>query len=431
MVPALVAILLVCVLGLTAANPRAACVLWILALETSPDSWLDNIIGEHETIIGVMKFFGLVLVAVLALRNGMRADRYNPGFAFFVMFCIGLMHGLYPGLGLLSSLRSLIGSAGPFLFSFVRMDAKFIAAVRRAAVWGPVFTVAFGGLLALTGLDHMYDVEQGALRLGASGEPPFLAGFALVGIYAGLLECAVAPKRGEAALVAVNLLIILLTGARAPLFLGVLVTLALLVLQRRVLLLAAAGAVLCAGFMALHALTFLRVVDLAQLGEADNLSNRDLVWPYFQSAFSASPWFGWGVGAGKVIIPVTSHLTALIGTNAAHDEFLRIGSEGGILGLLLLIALMFLWVRRGSAALAPVPRALMRLIFLGFILHSATDNTLIATTSSVFFIWVSAVFATGLDAAKASPCLTDAACSPSPSPPWPAVLPEPAARLPS
>jgi hypothetical protein len=44
----------------------------------------------------------------------------------------------------------------------------------------------------------------------------------------------------------------------------------------------------------------------------------------------------------------------------------------------------------------------MRLIFLGFALHSATDNTLIATTSSVFFIWVSAVFATAPEPSKAA-----------------------------
>jgi hypothetical protein len=34
----------------------------------------------------------------------------------------------------------------------------------------------------------------------------------------------------------------------------------------------------------------------------------------------------------------------------------------------------------------------MRLVFIAFAVHSATDNTLIATTSSVLFIWASAVF---------------------------------------
>ncbi len=156
-------------------------------------------------------------------------------------------------------------------------------------------------------------------------------------------------RRQDLALAGLNLSIILLTGARVPLLLGLLVAVAILVIQRRLMLLAALGALLSLALMFWPFLTLFRVIDLAQLGEAANLSNRNLVWPYFLRALSASPLFGWGVGAGKVIIPVTSPLTAQLGTNAAHNEYLR-------------------------------------LVFLGFAIHSATDNTLIATTSSVFFL---------------------------------------------
>jgi O-antigen ligase len=400
MILALVVLAAICALGLTIAFPRAACILWILLLETSPDSWLYNLVGAHEVIIGAMKAFGLVLLAIMAANFGLKRDRYNPSLAFVFMFIMGLMHGLYPGLTLLSSTRSLIGSVGPFLFSFVRMPAPFIQAVKRAAIWGPLFTIAFGAPLAATGLNHMYVVEQGALRLGGSGEPPLLAGFALIGIYAGLMEYLRQPNRTGVLLVLVNLIIILLTGARAPLALALLVCFSVLVIQRRLLLLAAAGAAMSLGVIFLNALTFLRVVDLTRLGEAADLSNRNLVWPYFQQAFLTSPFFGWGVGAGKIIIPVTSQLMALIGTNAAHDEYLRIGAEGGLLGLLLLVALLFLWVKRNSTPLPRDERWLMRLIFLSFAVQSATDNTLIATTSSVFFIWVRATFATAEEQIK-------------------------------
>ena len=400
MLPSLVVLAAFCLLGLTLRFPRMACVLWILALETSPDSWLDNLIGGHEAIIGVMKAFGLVLVAVLMLRFGARRDRYNPSFAFLLMFAIGLIHGLYPGLSLLSSLRSLIGSAAPFLFGFVRLPANITQAIRRAAIWGPLFTTAFGALLAITGFDHMYVLEQGALRLGASGEPPFLAGFALIGVYAALFEFLRRESLTKAVPVLLNLIIILLTGARTPLALALLLCFSPLLLQRRLLAIAACGAIASLVLLFLPTFTFLRVIDLAQLGEAASLSNRDLVWPYFQAAISTSPLFGWGVGAGKIIIPVTSELTALIGTNAAHNEYLRIGTEGGVFGLAILILLLFLWTLRGSRPLPQDQRWLMRLIFLGFLAHSATDNTLIATTSSVFFIWVSAVFATAPEPSK-------------------------------
>ncbi len=393
MIPAMVAILTFCFLGLIFYFPEATVLLWVLVLETSPDAWLAQLIGWHETIIALIKASGIGLALVLAIRQGARWDRFNPSFAFAAMFLIGLMHGLYPGLTLLESLRSLIGSAAPFLFSFVRLPPNIIRAVIRATIWGPLCTIGFGALLALAGPGHMYVVEQGALRLGASGEPPFLAGFALIGIYAGLMEGLAAPSAANALMVSVNFSIILLTGARAPLFLAALNILAVLVMQRRLMLLALAGALGCGTILFAKGLTFIRVVGLTELGEAANLSNRDLVWPYFQQALFSSPVFGWGVGAGKVIIPVTSILDQMIGTNAAHDEYLRIGAEGGFFGLALLIGLITLWTLRGSANLPRPQRLLMRLIFISFAMHSTTDNTLIATTASVFFLWASCIFA--------------------------------------
>ncbi len=390
----MVAVAVLCFLGLIFRFPEATAIIWVLALGTSPDAWLAQLIGGgHETIIALVKASGIGLAAMLAIRQGLRWDRFNPAFAFAAMFLIGLMHGLYPGLTPLDSLRSLIGSTAPFLFSFVRLPRNIIRAVIRAAIWGPLCTIGFGALLALAGPGHMYVVEQGALRLGASGEPPFLAGFALIGIYAGLMEALAAPGIGNALMVTVNLFIILFTGARVPLFLAALNTLAVLVMQRRLYLLALTGALGCAAILFAKGLTFIRVIDLTELGEAASLSNRNLVWPYFQNALLASPVFGWGVGAGKVIIPITSTLSGIIGTNAAHDEYLRIGAEGGFFGLALLIGLMTLWVLRGTATLATQQRRLMRLIFIGFVVHSTTDNTLIATTSSVFFLWVSCIFA--------------------------------------
>ncbi|MBB5373473.1 O-antigen ligase family protein [Acidocella aromatica] len=393
MIPALVAVAALCFLGLIFYFPQATALLWVLALETSPDAWLAQLIGGHETIIALIKASGIGLALVLAIRQGVRWDRFNPAFAFATMFLIGLMHGLYPGLSLVDSLRSLIGSCAPFLFSFVRLPPNIIRSVIRAAIWGPLFTVGFGALLALTGLGHMYVVEQGALRLGASGEPPFLAGFALIGIYAGLMESLAAANATTTFMVAVNFCIVLLTGARTPLFLAALNILAVLIMQRRLYLLALAGALGSAAILFAKGLTFIRVVGLTELDEAANLSNRGLVWPYFQQALLHSPVFGWGVGAGKVIIPVTSILDQMIGTNAAHDEYLRIGAEGGFFGLALLIGLMTLWMLRGTAGLPRPQRHLMRLIFISFAVHSTMDNTLIATTASVFFLWISCIFA--------------------------------------
>jgi O-antigen ligase len=403
----LAALGLVCAFGVALRLPVMAAVLWVLFLETSPDIWLAGLIGGYETIIGAMKGMGLALALALALRGGVKSDRYNPGFAFSAMLITGLAHGLYPGLTLLSSLRSLVGSAAPFAFGFVRPRPGWSRAVVRSVIVAPFCTLLFGVALQLAGVHAMYDVEQGALRLGASGEPAFLAGFALIGIYAGLVELSAGIRRVEAGWLLVNFIILFATGARVPLVLAVLVTV-FAVLQPhspfaargKIMFLAAAGALASLAVIFANALSFIRVFDLVRLGEAGNLSHRDLVWPYFETAIANSPWVGWGVGAGKFVLPVTSVLSATIGTNAAHNEYLRIGAEGGFIGLALLVVFIGLWAWRGSRFLPPAQRGLLRLIFIAFALHAATDNVLIATTSSIFFVWVSALFATRLQAPK-------------------------------
>ncbi|HQU04289.1 MAG TPA: O-antigen ligase domain-containing protein, partial [Acidocella sp.] len=215
---------LVSAFGIAVGFPVVATVLWVLVLETSPDIWLAGLVGGYETIIAAVKAVGLALAAAVAMRSGVKTDRYSPSLAFGFMFITGLAHGLYPGLSLLSSLRSLVGSAVPFVFGFVRLPLGWCRAVVRTVVIAPACTVAFGAFLQALGVQPLYDVEQGALRLGASGEPAFLAGFALIGVYAGLIEYSARPRLVEIGFLFVNLLILFATGARVPLALALLAT---------------------------------------------------------------------------------------------------------------------------------------------------------------------------------------------------------------
>ncbi|MBU6448710.1 MAG: O-antigen ligase family protein [Rhodospirillales bacterium] len=417
--------------GLALFWPRAGVVLWVLALATGPDYWLNGITGDPETTAGLLKAYGLAVLAGVALRGGLKADWWNPAFAFLFMFCTGLIHGLHPGLSLQASARSLVGSAAPFLFCFVRQQEKFRRTAITALIFAPLFAVGVAAILALAGLDQFYTLEQGALRLGGNGQPPFLGGFALIGLYATVLELADRPRAGMAAMAGVNFIIILLTGARSPLAMAAMMLLALLLMQRRLMMLAAGGALAALALLGSGLLGFLRAVDLTKLGEATDLSHRTLVWPFFVQAMQQSPWLGWGVGAGKVIIPVTSQLSLLLGTNAAHDEYLRIGSEGGFVGLFLLIGLMALWVARGSSQLPRGQAWLMRLTFIAFAIQSITDNTLIASTGSAFFLWASVIFADAENRSKRASCSLAVPRSPFPLPSPHPASPWPPARRPS
>jgi len=400
-------ILAACLAGLAASRPTAATIAWMFVLESTPEFWLTTNPATHETILAVMKAAGIALALILALKHGPKPDPLNPAFAFLVMFLTGLLHGLYPGLTLTDSLRSLLGSIAPFAFGFATLPTRWCRAIIRATTLGPLFAVGAGILLQLTGLHTLYDTSSGALRLTAGGEGPYLGGFALAAIAAGLLNLLQTPTKKEVYLLALNLLIILLTGDRAPLALALFLALAAISLpspnltaQNRLTILAATITLAALAFIFASSLGFLRVISLAQSGDTANLSHRNLVWPYFEAAIRASPWLGWGAGAGKVVIPYTATLAGTLGTNAAHNEYLRIGTEGGLLGLTLLITLMAAWAWRGSRPLPTAQRWFIRAVFLTIAINAATDNTLIATTSSILFLWLTAVFATATEPPK-------------------------------
>ncbi len=197
-------------------------------------------------------------------------------------------------------------------------------------------------------------------------------------------------------------LILLLTGARAPLLYGtavVVLTLAFvsspaLPRRRRMTLLLAAAAALPVLAGLADSLSALRLFNVVE-HEATNLSGRGELWPLFEQAAAESPWFGWGVGAGNTIIPHSSDIVRYMHTWAAHNEYLRMEVEGGQIGRALLITSFVLWCVCHSRRLPRTDRIIIRLVFVAFACHAFTDNVLISTSASVLFAFISAVFARG------------------------------------
>ena len=384
-------------------HPVAASAVWLLGVGCTLEMSLGDLLGPsaYQPIIAAVKGTGLVLAAIAVLRFGPRADPFNPGFAFLAMFAAGLAHGLYPGLTLAESLRSLVGSAAPYAFSFSRLSRDWARAVIRTVMLIPSFSVAAGAVLDLAGIRPLF-VISGGLRLGALGHPAFLGGFALTAIYAGLVELYRDGNRARIGLLAVNFLILVLTGARAPLLYGVAVTGITLAFvpspafsrRERMGLLLAALALAPLALALAGSLTEFRLFNLLD-HNADGLSGREEIWAYFEHAAAGSPWVGWGVGAGNAVIPQTSRVVRVMHTWAAHNEYLRIEVEGGRIGEALLLALFILWAAAHTATLPPPERAILRLVFAAFACHAVTDNVLISTSASVLFTFIAAVFARG------------------------------------
>jgi O-antigen ligase len=380
--------------------PVATSAAWILLAGTSPEMWLGDVIGEANTITAIVKVLGLALLAVCMIRYGARFDFVNPALAFAFMFITGLAHGLWPTMTLMDSVRSLIGSAAPFAFSFSRLSRRWCNAVIGATIWTPLFIVGFGIVLAAIGWRPLFSTVEGATRLQGSTHPAFLGGFAATAIYAGLVELYRDGRRQQIWLLVVNYIILLASGARAPLAVALLVTAAAFFFlpsrqfpaRRRVPLLLGGLLLVPVAIGVASGSTSIRLLEVLS-NNGSSLSGRDLIWPYFEAAWNNSPWVGWGIGAGKSVVDPDSLLAKLLGTTAAHNEYLRMGVDGGYIGLALLIVLMALWVIRGTRRARWTDRFIMRMVFLAFAIHSVTDNTLIAATASVMFAWVSAVFA--------------------------------------
>ena len=383
-------------------------VAWLLIAAATLEMTAADLLGEDwfQLTIALVKGIGMALAIVAVLRYGPRLDVFNPGFAFVAMFAGGLVHGLWPGLGVTDTLRSLIGSVAPFLFGFSRLSRGWARAVIRATAWAPILAVAAGAICDAAGLRPLF-IDSGGWRLAALGHPAFLASVTETAVFACLVELYRSGSRRDLSLLGTNLVLLLLTGARAPMSLAVAVVgTSLLVVRapafparQRVLLILGAttmlplAAVVVFGLVPTH-VSVVRAFEILTTN-LSNLSGRQLLWPNFESAAAASPWLGWGVGAGNVIIPSNGPVARLLQTWAAHNEYLRIGVEGGQIGRGLLILSLMLWVRGHTARLCPSDRTVMRLAFLALVAHAFTDNVLISTPACVLFAFATAVFARG------------------------------------
>jgi len=381
---------------------------WLLVTAASLEMTAVDLLGAdaYQPTIALIKAAGIGLAVVAVLRYGPRLDPFNPAFAWLAMFMGGLTHGLWPGLTPGESLRSLVGSVAPFTFGFSRLSRGWARAIIRTTCWAPVLTVAAGGVVAAGGLRPLF-VNSGGWRLSGLGHPAFLAGVCETAVYACLIELYREGRRRDLMLLGANLLLLLLTGARAPLTLGLAVVGLSLVLVRSaafparyrlLLILSGAAALPLVGALAFGLLpTDASAVRAFQVLTTNlgNLSGRQLLWPNFEQAAAGSPWLGWGVGAGNAIIPQGDPVAKLLQTWAAHNEYLRIEVEGGQIGRALLVVWLFLWVRRHTAPLCRSDCAIMRLVFVALAVHAFTDNVLISTPACVLFAFASAVFARG------------------------------------
>ena len=374
---------------------------WLLITGLSLEMALTDLIGPEafQTTIAAVKGGEFVLAALLALRFGMSLDLFNPAWAFCMMAMLGAAVGTHPTPSNADLVRSLIGSITPFLPFFCLKPPDWARIIRLTTSLVPLCSAGLGLLLDVAGIRPVI-VESGGMRLAGLGHPAFLAGVTLTAVYAGLISWMRTGARMHGWLLSVNLIILVLTGARAPIAYAAAVTILCLIFgqsaevprRTRICLIAVCLIALPIVLVLGEAQGSLRLFTLGAR-EAAHLSGRDLLWPAFEAAADQAPWFGWGLGSGNIVIPRGSQIAQMLRTWAAHNEYLRIRVEGGAIGLMMLITCFIVWVMKHSRRLPPLERLVTRAVFAAFAAHAATDNVLISSPACVFFAFVAAVFA--------------------------------------
>jgi O-antigen ligase len=345
-------------------------------------------------MIALLKIAAAGLAVLSALRHGLRIPPVHPAYAFLIMFAVTLALGLHPSLSQSESLRTLIGSITPFALAFCVIPREAARLIILAVILGPIANVLLGGMLMVTGWVSFFDGG----RLGGTGHPAFLGGLAFTAIMACVLEMLRERRTLWLVLAGANGVILLATAARAPLALIALFLLIVFVFVRSRALdagrkfgLALFGAsALAVGIMALLALPGSRLGAITT-----DASGRDLMWPIFVAAIEQRPWFGGGIGYGKFVLDANDLLAKLLGTTAAHNEYLRITADMGLVGMGMLLVFGAIWVAYEGRRVPRLDRVVAALAMLMFALRAISDNMLIATLALPHFAWIAAVYARG------------------------------------
>jgi O-antigen ligase len=265
--------------------------------------------------------------------------------------------------------------------------------VVRGVTFVPIISLLFGGVVHVLGLYPMFD---GIGRLQGMHTPPFLAGFCVTAIFAATLEYLRGFRLIWLVVGGLDLAILLATQARAPFIAVALFLMLVFLLSGRQIFPLRRKVDLLMGGMVPGLLVLGPVLVLALdrfIGAADNLSGRDIIWPYFIEAIESRPLFGFGLGAGKLIVDPEDPTIRLLRSTAAHNEYLRLSVDAGIIGCAAIFLSIIAWIWGGSRTAPPAEKLVLRAALLAALLHSAFDNTLIASTAVMQFSFFAAALA--------------------------------------
>lgn len=256
-------------------------------------------------------------------------------------------------------------------FHATREDARQILSV---SVWLPVICMIGGFVgLVLSGRP-IWGIEYatGTMRLQGSQIPAFLSGLAATGIVASLILGLEWRRLRYLGLSTVNLIILILAGGRASLAVALIVSLCLVAFSRvinvRDKLMLLTGGLLALPFFAAIALPF----ALRRLATSTD-NGRNEMAAYLQTLVDQYPWTG--IGFGHQFWQTPRDVVIRVGSAAAHNDYLRLTVEIGVIGMILFFLMMSLAVMRGATRTGVLNWTVIA-AWGGFLLNARSDNAL-------------------------------------------------------
>ena len=136
------------------------------------------------------------------------------------------------------------------------------------------------------------------------------------------------------------------------------------------------------------ALAFEETSSFQQDGEHTSVGGRLKVWQFSAELFEQAPWLGHGIGSFKPLAYqhfAQSPICALGVCEQPHNQFILTGVEGGVLGLLALLAFLLAPILTRSALGSPASQLVLPFIAV-FVVTACFDSSLKIQAQSFFTV---------------------------------------------
>lgn len=138
-----------------------------------------------------------------------------------------------------------------------------------------------------------------------------------------------------------------------------------------------------------------RLMELQEAGSRDISGSRLDIFKDTLSMIAARPIFGWGLGAFPIVFPQFRTFYGKLYVNAAHNDYLQLAAEVGLVGLVLGLALAASFLMSGFRAFKKHDRDMTGTASLaavvgitGLLVHSLTDfNFHIPANAAMFAVF--------------------------------------------